>query len=123
MRTHRLPLVLMLAAALTLSAAAIAVAHTKVRSTSPKSGKTARTSLARVTTTFSGPLRRGTLRVVGPHRKVVSLGRGGRDPRNIKRLLVGLERGLKAGSYKASWTIVAADGHRQKGSFRFRLKR
>ena len=76
-----------------------------------------------MTVTFTGPLRRGTVRVVGPGSKVVSVGKGGRDPRNIKRLLVPLKGSLKAGSYKASWTIVAADGHAQKGSFSFRLKR
>ena len=76
-----------------------------------------------MTVTFTGPLRRGTVRVVGPGSKVVSVGKGGRDPRNISRLLVGLKGSLKAGSYKASWTILAADGHNQKGSFQFRLKR
>lgn len=53
---------------------------------------------------------------------MVSAG-GGRDPRNVKRLLAGLHGSLKPGSYKASWTIVAPDGHSQKGSFRFKLTR
>ena len=52
-----------------------------------------------------------------------SVGKGARDPRNVKRLAVGLKSSLKAGAYKTSWTIVAADGHTQKGSFRFTLKR
>ena len=30
--------------------------------------------------------------------------------------------GLKKGSYKASWTIVASDGDNQHGSFTFKLK-
>ena len=59
----------------------------------------------------------------GRDRSVVSVGKGGRDPRNINRLLVPLKGSLKAGSYKASWTIVAADGHARQGSFSFRLKR
>lgn len=112
-----------LAAAVLATAAATALAHTKVASMSPKAGSTARTTVDRVTVTFNGLLRRGTLRVVGPGSKVVSIGTGGRDPRNVKRLLVPLRRSLRAGSYKASWTILAADGHRQKGSFRFRLRR
>ena len=123
MRTQRSALISILAAVLVLGAVAVAAAHTEVKSTSPAKGAVAKTSISRVTVTFDGTLRRGTLRVSGPRGTVVSKGAGGRDPRNIKRLLAGLKGGLKAGSYKASWTIVAADGHRQRGSFRFRLKR
>ena len=112
-----------LATALVVASTSIAFAHTKVTSTSPAKGKSAKTTITKATVTFTGPLRRGTLRVTGPGAEVVSLSKGGRDPRNINRLLVGLERSKRAGSYKASWTIVAADGHRQQGSFRFRLKR
>ncbi len=122
MRARSLSISALAAAVLTV-AAGTAFAHTKVKSTSPATGKTAKTSIDRVTVTFTGPLRRGTVRVVGPGSKVVSVGKGGRDPRNISRLLVGLKGSLKAGSYKASWTILAADGHNQKGSFQFRLKR
>lgn len=122
MRHHRLRSITILVAALVLCGAASALAHAELKSTSPASGTTAKTSIARVTATFTGPLRRGTLRVVGPGGKVASSGSGGRDPRNVKRLLVGLKRSLKAGSYKASWSIVAADGHTQKGSVSFRLK-
>jgi copper resistance protein C len=100
-----------------------ASAHTEVKSTSPASGTTGKTSITRVTVTFTGPLEHGTLRVVGPDGKAVSVSNGGPDPRKTNRLLVGLKRTLKAGSYTASWTIVAADGHRQKGAFRFKLKR
>lgn len=111
-----------LSAPLALGTAA-ASAHTEVARTSPGTGKTASTSTRTVLVTFTGQIRRGTLRVVGPDRKVVSVGAGGVDPRNVQRLRVGLKRGLKAGRYSASWTIVAADGHAQKGAFSFRLKR
>lgn len=102
-----------------------ASAHTEVTSTTPATGKTASTSTRTVLVTFSGEIRRSgaTLRVTGPDRKVVSIGRGARDPRNVKRLRVTLKRGLKPGRYTARWTAVAADGHPQKGSFGFRLKR
>jgi hypothetical protein len=68
-----------------------------VGSTSPASGTTAKTSIKQVIVTFTGPLRRGTLRVVGPSGKVVSAA-GGRDPRNVKRLLAGLQGSLRPGS-------------------------
>lgn len=113
-----------LAAPLGLGATA-ASAHTEVVRTSPGSGKTASTSTRTVLVTFSGEIRRSgaTLRVTGPDRKVVSVGTGGRDARNVKRLRVTLKRGLKPGRYTARWTAVAADGHPQKGTFGFRLKR
>jgi methionine-rich copper-binding protein CopC len=110
-----------LASLLVLGAATLASAHTQVTSSSPASGTTAKRTISRVTVTFSGQLRSGTLRVVGPGGKVASKSSGGRDPRNPSRLLVGLKGSLAAGGYKASWTIVAADGHRLKGSFRFRV--
>jgi methionine-rich copper-binding protein CopC len=103
--------------------AATASAHVEVKSTSPKRGGSASTSLGTVTVTFTGPLRRGTVRVTGPGGRVVSNGSGGRDPRSISRLRVGLRGGKSAGRYRVRWTIVAADGHEQSGSFRFRLRR
>jgi methionine-rich copper-binding protein CopC len=112
-----------LAAALALGGTAIASAHTEVKSTNPANGASAKTTLSRVTVTFTGSLTSGTLRVSGSGGKVASLSNGGRDPRNTSRLLVGLKGSLKPGSYTASWSVVAADGHRQKGSFRFKLRR
>ena len=103
--------------------AAVAMAHSDIRTTSPKRGGSAKTSLSSVSVTFEGPLRRGTLRVTGPGGKVYSIGRGGRDPRKISRLIVGLKRSKPAGRYKARYTYISADGHDQKGSFRFRLRR
>lgn len=101
-------------------AATAALAHVNVKSTSPKRNGTAKVSAGVVTITFSGPLLRGTLKVVGPGGQA-SVGGGGRDPRNIKRLAVALKGGLKPGRYRASWTLVAADTHRQKGAFAFGL--
>jgi methionine-rich copper-binding protein CopC len=122
-RARRLRLISVLSSTLVLGGATIASAHTELKSSSPASGAAAKTSITRVTVTFTGALQRGTLRVVGPSGKVVSVSNGGRDPRNVNRLLVGLKGSLKPGSYTASWTIVAADGHQQKGAFRFKLKR
>jgi methionine-rich copper-binding protein CopC len=120
---HHIHLIAVLASALVLGAATAASAHTEVKSTSPAGGATVKSTLTKVTVTFTGELKRGTLRVTGPGGKVVSAGDGGRDPRNTSRLIVGLKRSLKPGSYTASWTVVAADGHKQKGSFHFKLRK
>jgi len=122
-RTRRFRRISVLASVLVLGGAAIASAHTKLKSTNPAGGTTVKISITRVTATFTAPLQRGTLRVVGPDGKAASVSNGARDPRNTSRLLVGLKGSLKPGSYTASWTIVAADGHKQKGAFRFKLKR
>jgi methionine-rich copper-binding protein CopC len=123
MITLRHRTVAVLASALALGGAATASAHTEVTSTSPASGATAKTTIARVTVTFTGKVRSGTLRVTGPGGKVASASSGGPDPRNPSRLLVGLKRSLKPGSYTARWTVVALDGHKQKGAFTFKLRR
>jgi copper resistance protein C len=119
----RFTLTFVLALCTAALAAVTALAHTEISSTSPPRGGKAKTSIRVVTVTFGGPIRRGALKVTGPGRKVVSNGSGGRDPRNIKRLLVPLKGSLRAGRYRANWTIVAADGHSQHGSFGFRLRR
>jgi methionine-rich copper-binding protein CopC len=109
-------------AAVLSGAAAMALAHSEVTATSPRAGGTASTQITKVTVTFSGPMRRGTIRVTGPGGRVVSRGRGGRDPRNVTRLTVPLRGGLKAARYTARWAAVAADGHEQRGRVTFRLR-
>lgn len=125
---HSRPAVLVVGIALMLGlflagswAAGNAKAHTQVAKVKPSGS--AKTSIRTVVVTFTGVIRGGSIRVTGPRGRVVSSGRGGRDPRDVTRLVVPLKRGLKAGRYKASWKIVAADGHRQSGSFSFRLRR
>lgn len=110
-----------LAATLTLALTVPAIAHTEVASTSPRKGSTASKSTATVKVTFDGRIRSGTLTVKRVGGSKVSIGSGGRDPRNVKRLAVKLKSGLSSGRYKASWKILADDGHTQKGSFRFKL--
>jgi methionine-rich copper-binding protein CopC len=118
---RKLPLALATAATVSALATGTAFAHETVSSTSPGKGKTASTHITKVTVTFNGIPRSGSLKVTGPS-GTVSKGSGGRDPRNLKRLTVSLKSGLKAGSYKATWKIVASDGDNQSGSFSFKLK-
>jgi methionine-rich copper-binding protein CopC len=100
-----------------------AFAHVEVQSTNPPRGGSAKTTIKTVRVTFDGQLRSGTLRVTRVGGSKVSRGSGGRDPRNVRRLSVRLKSSLRAGRYRARWTVVAADGHEQSGTFRFRLRR
>jgi methionine-rich copper-binding protein CopC len=119
MRT-RLPVILAIALVAGAVAATVALAHVDVKSRSPGKGASASKSIRSVSVTFKGPIRRGSIRVVGPG-GVVSTG-SGRDPRNITRVRASLRGSKRAGRYRASYSIVAADGHRQRGSWRFRLR-
>jgi methionine-rich copper-binding protein CopC len=96
-------------------------AHVGVSSRSPRPGATVPKSLGSVKITFTGSIRRGTLKVYNAGGTKVSNGTGGRDPRNIRRLVTSLKTGLRAGRYTAKWTCVAADGHAEHGSWSFRL--
>lgn len=118
----RFSLALATAAAVSAVTASTAFAHVEFKSSTPGKGKTASTHITTVTVTFSGAIKKGTLKVTGPGGKAVNNGSGGRDPRKISRLRVPLKSGLKSGSYKATWSITAADGHTETGSFTFKLK-
>ncbi len=111
-----------LGAAAALAVAVPAAAHTEVKSSSPAAGATKSRSLGTVTVTFTAAIQRGTLKITAPDGAKVSKGSGGRDPRKVTRVRVALKGGLSAGRYKARWTIRAADGHEQAGSFSFRLR-
>ena len=119
---NRITLTLGAVAATSALVTATAFAHETVKSTSPGKGKTASTSITSASVTFNAQIRSGSMKVTGPGGKVVSSGKGGRDPRNVKRVKVPLKSGLKAGSYKATWSITAGDGHAETGTFTFKLK-
>lgn len=110
------------AAAVSAITAATAFAHTEVKSTYPGKNKTVSARLSTVSVTFTGTIRSGTIKVTGPS-GTISRGNGGRDPRNVKKLRVPIKSGSKkAGTYTAKWTMKAADGHTQTGSFKFKIK-
>jgi copper resistance protein C len=100
---------------------ATAFAHTEVKSTYPGKNKTASTRISTVSVTFTASIRSGSITVTGPG-GTISSGKGGRDPRNVKKLRVPLKSSKRAGTYTAKWTMKAADGHTQTGSFKFKLK-
>jgi copper resistance protein C len=98
-----------------------ALAHVELKSTTPKAKSTVSAPSA-VRLTFTGPIRSGTASVKGPGGKTASSGKGGRDPRNINRLLVTMRSGLKAGKYTVKANVVAADGHKESFTFWFKIK-
>jgi methionine-rich copper-binding protein CopC len=121
-RTARTARTAFAAAVVALATAAPALAHVQVQSTTPKTGSTVKRTAPSASVTFNGPILTGRLSVTGPRGARASVDSGAPDPRSTHRVLVQLRRGLKPGLYKASWGIVAGDGHHERGSFTFRLK-
>jgi copper resistance protein C len=62
-----------------------------------------------------------TLRVEDADRRRVDRGDGHVDPTDRSLLEVSLPP-LPSGRYQVFWSVVARDGHRTEGSFRFRVK-
>jgi methionine-rich copper-binding protein CopC len=102
-------------------AAGSALAHTEPVAFSPKKGATLSTAPQRVTITFGAEILGGSI-VVRTGGRVVSKGPSGKDPKNVRRLRVSLKRGLGSGRYLVRWTVKAADGHSETGSYTFRVR-
>jgi len=102
--------------------AAVALAHVAFVSSSPRNGAVLNSGPRSVSITFSGPIRSGSLKVVGPRGIKESIGSGGRDPRNVDRLLVRMKSHLPAGKYTAYGSTIAQDTHHQSWKLSFRVK-
>jgi methionine-rich copper-binding protein CopC len=103
-------------------AAGTARAHVKVVASSPVKNATLAKAPGKVTVTFTKQLLEGALEVRRSG-VVVSTGPNGIDPANVTRLRVKLRPRTGAGTYRVSWQVVGPDGHRQRGSFTFTVRK
>ena len=115
-----------LAAALALALPAAAVAHTEVRSSSPRAGATLTRVPTTMAVTFGEPIGRlGTMTMT--RNGAGDLVRSARiAPRNAHTALISLKRpgpARQAGRYRLTWRITGADGHRLTGTIAFRVRR
>lgn len=109
------------ASAVALIAAPAAMAHSGLRSTTPRSGSVVQALPATVTFTFGDRL----LRVVSVQ-VVDSAGvdhaRSSRlDPRNAARVVVATRRSTPS-RYTVRWKVQSEDGHSEAGAFSFRVR-
>lgn len=118
--TRHLSAALVVALTLALIAVPSASAHATFVSSSPARNAKV-TSVRSVSLTFNSALKTGSVSVKGPGGTSVTSGASGRDPRNVKRLLVALKSGLKLGKYTVSASWTAADGHKASMSYSFTL--
>ena len=113
-------LVPVLAAGLALAAAAPALAHTELVSTTPTSGgAVARMPKTLVMTFTEPPLK--VLRVTVLRGTTAASGVTGRlNPKNAKQILVPMKAG-RAGKYRVSTQLIAPDGDKQLVTYGFRV--
>jgi methionine-rich copper-binding protein CopC len=114
-----------LAAALAVAAPAVALAHTEVRSSSPRDGAVLARTPAAMAVTFGEPIGRlGTMTMT--RNGAGNLVKSARiAPRNARTALIALKRpgaAKQAGRYRLTWRITGADGHRLSGTITFRVR-
>jgi copper resistance protein C len=113
----------LLVAGLAGSAARPAGAHAYPERAEPRVGATVRTAPAEVRIWFDGDLEPSfsRLTVTDAAGKRVDRGDAGVAPDNRRLLHVTLPP-LAPGAYKVTWRVLAVDGHRTEGDYRFTLK-
>jgi methionine-rich copper-binding protein CopC len=115
-----------LAAGLILALPGAAAAHSQVASSSPAAGAVLERPPALMRVTFSDPIGRlgrmtMTRNGVGDLVRSVAIA-----PRDRRTVLISLKRPgprNRAGTYRLSWRITGADGHRVGGVIAFRVRR
>ena len=98
-----------------------AFAHAPVIGTFPAKGATV-SSVRTVSVRFGESVVTGLITVSRSNGSAVRARAAGLDPRNHARLRATFGRRLPSGSYKVSWRARADDGHREGGTFTFRVR-
>ena len=109
------------ALALLLLGAGPASAHATVQSTSPAQGSQVATAPETVAVTFDEAvgISAGSIKVVGPHGRVVGPGGAVHPGGDARTVSVRLVPNLARGSYLVVWHVVSDDSHPVAGTFTF----
>jgi methionine-rich copper-binding protein CopC len=100
-----------------------AFAHAPVLGTSPRNGATVK-NVRTVSVRFGESVVTGLINVRRTDGGSMSAPTAsGLQPSNHARLRAVFARRLPAGKYSVSWRARADDGHRERGSFRFTVRR
>ncbi len=102
-----------------------ALAHAKLVSAKPAESKTATPPPTELQLKFSEAIELdfAQVKVTGADGKPVKTGPPALDPSDKATLVVRLAVPLTDGKYMVSWQVVAADGHKTKGSYSFEAKK
>lgn len=120
MSTTRPVLALAAALAIGLGAAPAASGHAEIVKRSPVPGGTV-AKAKRVTIRFSQSLTTGLITVSRDGREVTPRATG-LDPKRRSVLRAAFARPLPRGTYVVAWRALAPDGHRQTGTWTFRVR-
>lgn len=121
-RALRLSL-LALGVALAIAPAGALLAHSFVRSTSPKSGGIVTRPPTRVVMRFNEPVELTFSRIIvtDPDGESVQVDRPGYVGERGDLVQVPVAPDLQNGRYEVVWRVISADGHPRQGTFRFRV--
>jgi methionine-rich copper-binding protein CopC len=109
------------AVVVTGAAAVPALAHAPVIGTSPRNNATV-SNVRTVSVRFGEAVVTGLISVKRADGSTVPARASGLQPSNKARLRALFARKLPAGRYSVSWRARADDGHRERGTFRFRVR-
>ena len=110
---------------LCLGAGGEALAHARLVAARPAENRTATPPPTELQLKFSEAieLKFAQVTVSGTDSKPVKTGAVALDPNDKTTLIVPIAAPLADGSYLVTWQVVAADGHKTKGSYRFEAKK
>ncbi|HEX6025180.1 MAG TPA: copper resistance protein CopC [Solirubrobacter sp.] len=101
----------------------VAWAHVDLKSVSPRKNSTRTSAVRTVQATFKSSLLTGTITIKNQGGHVIQLKRNGLKAGN-KRVLQAIPRTpLGSGRYTVEWRARAPDGHSQRGTWSFRVRR
>ncbi len=100
-----------------------AAAHAFPDHSEPRVGSTLERAPSQVQIWFDGAIEPvfSTMRVEGDDKQRVDRGDARVNPQDSRLLEVTLPL-LPSGRYRVFWSVIARDGHRTEGDFRFRVK-
>lgn len=113
---------LAVAATLLLLPTSVALAHTPLKSVTPKKNSTQHSSVKEVRATFKAKMQTGIIEITTSSGSTVALKSSGLISSNKKVVRAVPKSALGSGTYKVSWRARAGDGHSEKGSWTFKVK-
>ena len=112
---------LAVAATLLLVPTSVALAHTPLKSATPKKNSTQHKAVKEVRATFKAKMQTGIIEITKAG-STVTLKSSGLISSNKAVIRAVPSSPLGSGTYKVSWRARAGDGHSEKGSWTFKVK-
>jgi methionine-rich copper-binding protein CopC len=111
-------------AVLVLGVAPSAFAHSELVSSVPAANESTGSSPTELRLSFSEPVEQAfsKVKVTGPDKQPVELGKPTLDPADDKVMVVSVGKPLAKGAFVVDWSVVSSDGHKSSGRYTFDVK-